>query len=271
MKGSDIMGGKWNDPISACAVQPRLHLGDVDRNLHGALDLVKRASESGSVDLFVLPEVFTTGFPYKDLPRLSERSDEVIGVLSDAARDLGSHLMFTQVVEDNGSFFNRCFVIGAKGETLLEYDKTHLFSRADEHLFFTAGSDHTSFEIKGARISPLICYELRFPELSRRNVVDGSHILIYMGQWPMFRIFQWDALLLARAIENQCYVIASGAYGPHGRENMGGHSQIISPFGNMIGDIVEKEGFTSAVMDPEEMKKFRERIPVLVERRPDLY
>ena len=271
MNGSDISGDNWKDPIKVCAVQPRLHLGDIDENLRRAHALINKASENDRIDMFVLPEVFTTGFPYEDLPRLSERLGEILGVLSDTARNLGSHMMFTQVVEDNGSFFNRCYVLGENGEVLLEYDKTHLFSRADEHLFFKAGSDPASFEIKGARISPLICYELRFPELSRRYVLDGSHILIYMGQWPLFRIFQWDALLLARAIENQCYVVASGAYGPHGRQNMGGHSQIISPFGNMMGDIVEKEGFITAVLEPEEMKKFRERIPVLVERRPDLY
>lgn len=267
----DTEGTDWIDPVRICTVQPSMELGNIDANLGSALALMERAGEEGQVDLFILPEVFTTGFAYDLLPDLVSRTPEIVEILSENAADLGSHVMFTQVVKEEESYFNRCFALGNDGRKITTYDKTHLFSRADEHTFFDPGSETTSFMINGATISPLICYELRFPELSRKLVLEGAHILVYMGQWPLFRIFQWNALLLSRAIENQCYVIASGAWGPHGRQMMGGHSQIISPFGNVLGDVGEKEGYLTRDITPDEMNKFRSRIPVLVERRPDLY
>ncbi|MFO8051051.1 MAG: nitrilase-related carbon-nitrogen hydrolase [Thermoplasmatota archaeon] len=271
MKEPDIEGIGWTRPLEVCTIQPVLALGDVDSNLSRAEELVRSSTKEGPVDLFVLPEVFTTGFPYDRLPELSKRSGEVLGCLSDIAEDLGSHLMFTQVVKESGSYYNRCFVLGTDGKEVTSFDKTHLFFRADEHLFFDKGDHLVHFDIHGARIAPLICYELRFPELSRRLVLEGSHILVYMGQWPRFRTFQWDALLMARAIENQCYVVASGSYGDHGDHRMGGHSRLISPFGNILGNVQDGGGYARATLDPKELIKFRKSIPVLKERRPDLY
>ncbi|MFW3145652.1 MAG: nitrilase-related carbon-nitrogen hydrolase [Thermoplasmatota archaeon] len=266
-----LSGKDWKDPIDACMIQTGLKLGDVDDNLERALKLIDRAAGEKDPDLIVLPEVFSTGFPYEKLPELSMRSGEVLESLRRKAREYHSHIIFTQVVEESGSFFNRCFALDEKGETAAVYNKTHLFSRAGEHEFFTQGNETASFLLKGARISPLICYELRFPELSRKLVLEGSHVLVYMGQWPNYRIFQWEALLKARAIENQCFVIGVGVWGHHGRQLMGGGSSVFSPFGNLLCSVKEGEGYAQCTMDPSELVRFREGIPVLYERRPDLY
>jgi len=264
-------GAGWKDPISVCVIQNELVLGDVDRNLSSATELMEAGMEKGPVDLFVLPEVFASGFPYKDLRSASSRSDDVIETMSSSCRSMGSSAMFTQIVEEDGAFFNRCFCIAPDGEIIGTYDKTHLFSRSEEGKMFSPGAGLLTFGLKGALVSPLICYEVRFPELSRKLVLSGTQILVYMAEWPGYRIFQWDTLLRARAVENQCYVIGSSIAGAHGKVLMGGSSRVISPFGDILCSLGRKEGHARAELSPEDMRKVRENVPALRDRREGLY
>ena len=259
----------WDEPIKAAILQTELFLGDMDANLASADRLISAIS-SHSPDIIVLPEVFSTGFSYDALPDIVHRSDEVIGLLSDRAKEIGSHMIFTAVVEENGRYYNRLFYLDDKGIIKGTYDKTHLFTRANEHDFFTPGDTLTTLKMNDVTMGPLICYEVRFPELSRELVLQGAGILIYPAQWPEFRIFQWDALLKARAIENQCFVIGANIYGDHGGSMMGGMSAIYSPFGDLLGRVEKGEGWSISELDPEKMYSLREKIPVLQERRTDL-
>lgn len=261
----------WNKPLEVCIVQPSIALGDIDDNLTRALSLIDAAAKEGRLDIIVLPEVFATGFPYDVLPDLAKRSGYVIETLGNKARELQSFIMFTIVVEVEGKYYNRFFSINPSGEIVASYDKTHLFSRAGEDKFFTPGDTTVNFNVGGAKVAPLICYEVRFPELSRKQVLEGAEILIYPAQWPGFRIFQWEMLLKARAVENQCYVIGVGAYGPHGDTQMGGHSMVIAPYGDVLCRVDDEEGYARATIGPERIRDLRSRIPVLVERRPDIY
>jgi len=267
----DIPRSRWEGPLDVAIIQPELVLGDVDENLKRALELIDRASSGGPLDMIVLPEVFATGFPYDQLPVLCKRSGYILEALSGEAARLRAHIMFTMVVEDEGRYYNRFFSIGPDGGVEATYDKTHLFSRAGEDRFFTPGNTLTTFSVKDARIAPLICYEVRFPELARKHVLDGAEILIYPAQWPSFRIFQWETLLKGRAVENQCNVIGVGAYGPHGDSKMGGHSMVIGPFGDVLCRIDDEPGYARVTVGPDRMNELRRRIPVLRERRPELY
>ncbi|MGA1819428.1 MAG: nitrilase-related carbon-nitrogen hydrolase [Thermoplasmatota archaeon] len=266
-----IPESEWKDPLEVCIVQPRLSLGDIDENLSSASSLINMASGEGPMDIVVLPEVFATGFPYDLLPELSKRAPEMISFMGDVAREHSTAVMFTLVVNDRGRFYNRFTALDRGGRTIAAYDKTHLFSRAGEDEFFTPGRTLTEFTLKGARIAPLICYEVRFPELARKHILNGVDILIYPAQWPAFRIFQWETLLTARAIENQCYVIGVGGIGDHGPTAMGGHSKVIAPFGDVLCSIDDRSGYSRTRIDPERIRDMRKRIPVLVERRPELY
>ncbi len=268
---SGIPSSKWTRPLDVCIIQPLLELGDIDKNLERAISLIDEASEKGLVDIFVLPEVFATGFPYDNLPELANRSDEVITILSQKATEKGSYVMFTIVIKENGEYFNRFIALDPEGAIIARYDKTHLFSRAGEDRFFTPGKETINFEVKGAKVAPLICYEVRFPEMSRNQILDGAEILIYPAQWPGFRVFQWETLLKARAIENQCYVIGVGAFGPHGDTEMGGHSMVIAPYGDVLCRVDGEEGYARATIGPERIRDIRSRIPVFHERRTDLY
>jgi predicted amidohydrolase len=267
----DIPVSNWERPLDIAIVQPELVLGDLDENLGRAVALIRKASAEGPLDVMVLPEVFATGFPYDELPGLSERSGEILDVLSKEAAMIDVHIMFTMVVQEEGRYYNRFISIGPEGDIEATYDKTHLFSRAGEDRFFTPGDSLTLFSVKDALIAPLICYEVRFPELARKQVLQGADIIIYPAQWPSFRIFQWEALLKGRAIENQCYVIGVGAYGSHGETEMGGHSMVIAPFGDILCRIDDEPGYARATLGPDKMSDLRKRIPVLRERRPELY
>jgi predicted amidohydrolase len=263
------MLSKWHRPLKVAVVQTKLHLGDIDSNLKSAIELLNELRDM-STDIVVLPEVFATGFDYEKLPDLVKRSDEVVSRMSDSAKSLNSHLIFTQVVEEGGSFFNRLFHLDRNGDVRDTYDKTHLFSRAGEDRFFTPGNHLITFNVDDTIIGPLICYEVRFPEISRKLVLEGAGILIYPAQWPQFRTFQWDTLLRARAIENQCYVVGVNVHGDHGGSMMGGMSEIYSAYGDLLCRVEKNEGWAVAELDPLVMGSIREKIPVLTERRQDL-
>jgi predicted amidohydrolase len=125
-------------------------------------------------------------------------------------------------------------------------------------------------DIDNVKAGPLICYEVRFPELSRKLVRAGANILIYPAQWPAFRTFQWEVLLQARAVENQCFVIGVNIHGDHGGSMMGGRSRIFSPFGNILASVDDGPGWSTCIMEPEKMYSLRKKIPVLNEIREDL-
>ncbi|MGA1866139.1 MAG: nitrilase-related carbon-nitrogen hydrolase [Thermoplasmatota archaeon] len=252
-------------------VQCRTVPGDVDGNLARATALVQKAAGEGQMDIVVLPEVFATGFPYEQLPELSNSSDTVIRSIAHLATDISAHIMFTLVVSEDENFFNRFISIGPAGKIEATYDKTHLFSRAGEDRFFARGDRLVLFKASTAAVAPLICYEVRFPELARKQVLDGADILVIPAQWPAFRIFQWQTLLRARAIENQCYVVGVGGLGKHGPTEMGGHSMVVGPFGEILCNLDDKEGYAMTVIGPDRIRDIRNKIPSLEERRPELY
>ncbi|MGA1792437.1 MAG: nitrilase-related carbon-nitrogen hydrolase [Thermoplasmatota archaeon] len=266
-----IPESEWKDPLEVCIVQPKLSLGNIEENLSSTSSLIESASREGPMDIVVLPEVFATGFHYESLPELSKKAPDTIRYMGKIAREHSTAIMFTLVINDKGRFYNRFMVLDRDGRKLATYDKTHLFSRAGEDEFFTPGKTLTEFSLEGARIAPLICYEVRFPELARKHVLNGVDILVYPAQWPAFRIFQWETLIMARAIENQCYVIGVGGVGDHGPTAMGGHSMVVAPFGDVLCRLDDSSGYARARIDPGRIREIRRRIPVLVERRPELY
>ena len=157
------------------------------------------------------------------------------------------------------------------GVTTGIYRKMHLFSLLGEDRAFSRGDGWLLADTSLGKIGVIICYDLRFPELSRRLALEGAQIICVPAQWPKPRNEHWRTLLLARAIENQLFVIASNTCGVIGKLDFFGMSMIIDPKGNILAEATDKESEILADLDMGEMEEWRAQIPCFGDRRPELY
>ena len=146
--------------------------------------------------------------------------------------------------------------------TYFHYDKRHLFGMMNEGDYFNAGKDRLVIDFKGWKIGPLICYDLRFPVFSRNN--ENFDLLIYVANWPVSRIEHWDKLLVARAIENQCYVAAVNRVGQDiNGVDFNGHSSLINYNGKLLFRGVDKEQVKTLTIDKIDLMNCRSKLPFL--------
>lgn len=196
--------------------------------------------------LLLLPEMFNTAFTTNGEKNAEEWGQSLsILWLMKISKKYQIAIGTSLIIKEKGSFYNR-FVLVENDTILNQYDKNHLFSLAKEDLHFKPGTERKIFTYKGWKILPLICYDLRFPELSRidKMVDDGAlyDVLIYVANWPEKRIPHWDTLLKARAIENLTYCIGVNRIGIDGNELIyNGHSQAINPKGELISSILQNK------------------------------
>jgi predicted amidohydrolase len=162
-------------------------------------------------------------------------------------------------------------VVNANGVVTGQYRKAHLFSPSGEHKAFRAGGATRVVHTDRGVVGPLICYDLRFPELSRKYYLEGATLFCVSAQWPAARKSHWDTLLNARAIENQLFVVAANAVGQSGDFVFPGGSAIVSPLGERLAEGVNEEAVVAATIDPSEADKFRRRIPCLEDRNERAY
>lgn len=188
-------------------------------------------------DLVVLPEMFNTGFSMNPSKFAEPPQGNTFLWMQKLCSEMKISLAGSFMVVDNGKYFNRFVVMHADG-SFQKYDKRHLFRMGNENKPFSPGNNELIFNIKGFKIKALVCYDLRFPVFSKNNYVDGVYdydALIYVANWPKVRDKIWKNLLIARALENQCYVIAVNRVGKDGNNlDHAGNSCIISPKGDYI-------------------------------------
>ncbi|MDD3435652.1 MAG: hypothetical protein PHC64_00715 [Candidatus Gastranaerophilales bacterium] len=178
------------------------------------------------------------------------------------------HSSAVHFVTAHRSLYNACPVINRKGELIAVYEKMHLFSYygCDEGKYVQSGENPVLVEIDGIKIGLSICYDIRFPEIYRAYRRVGADLLINMAAWPKARTSHWDTLTKARAIENQCYMVALTQCGLlEGDEWNSGHSRIIDYNGEIISELQEDEGIMCTEIKFEEMYKFREKCTVLLD------
>ena len=168
-------------------------------------------------------------------------------------------------------FYNTTYVYDRTGQLVGDYDKVHLFGLMNEGEFISAGHAPNRFALDGVKAASAICYDLRFPEWLRTISKGGSQILFLPAQWPVQRIDQWRILLQARAIENQCFVVAVNRVGDDAANHFGGNSMVIDPLGKVLFEAGEEQGLFYVDIDPAEALAIRGPIPVFNDRRPDLY
>ena len=236
--------------INVSIIQTSLHWENPAENLSMFSEKLKGLDPK--TDLLVLPEMFTTGFsmnPSKVADSGGELALEWMRVVA-AQRKLV--VCGSVAVEDSGSYYNRFFWVRPDG-SYEQYDKIKLFSFAGEHEVYTPGTKELIVEIKGWRIKPIICYELRFPELCRNNYQEGQGFdydcLLVVANWPASRSHAWRVLLMGRAIENQAYVVAVNRVGEDGNGNAhSGDSVVLSPTGESISGLMPNQGGKETVL-----------------------
>jgi predicted amidohydrolase len=226
----------WEDPVA---------------NRH-ALTAVT-AGLAGATDVVVLPEMFSTGFSMEP-ERLAEEAN------GDTAHWM-LQLSRTVITREGGRFYNRLYWATPDG-LLAHYDKRHLFRMGAEDRHYAAGTQPVVVTWRGFRIAPLVCYDLRFPVWSRRRSGYDYDVLLYVASWPAARRHAWRSLLVARAIENQCYVVGVNRVGRDGHGTGHAGDSVVQNFlGEPLLELGAEAAVASVALDRPTLDAFRDRFP----------
>ncbi len=257
-------------PYRAAALQFVVDMGAVEVNAGRAFRLLREAADAGAA-LSVLPEMWSTGFHYERLLDLCGSTPELLRDLARFAAERRMVIAGSLPERAGTGVYNTLYVIDATGDAAGAYRKAHLFSPSGEHLHFRRGTRAELARTAVGAVGPQICYDLRFPELSRKYFLEGAALLCVSAQWPSVRRAHWDLLTAARAVENQLYVVAANATGRSGDFHYAGGSVIVSPLGDRIADAGEEEGIVVATIEPDMVAEFRRRIPCEKDRNERAY
>ena len=218
---------------------------------------------AGQADLALLPEMFTTGF-CTDQPELAEPVEgETMRTLQALADECQIAIVGSFICRENERLYNRGFFV-RPFEAPDFIDKAHLYAHGGEDRFFTAGRERPNIEYMGVKFRLLICYDLRFPIWARQDKNDLYDILLVCANWPEVRINYWDALVAARATENQCYIAAVNIIGEDAMDlHYNGHSVAYDSYLNPIAKFADDEmGTKIAAFDIDKLHHFREVLPL---------
>lgn len=219
--------------LTVTVIQTELDWEEVDANLRRFDGLIRPLE--GVSDVIVLPEMFTTGFSMNAARLAEDMNGRAVGWLQQTARKMGAAIVGSIIAADEGRYYNRLLWAGPDG-SLHAYDKRHLFRYAGEDRVYSAGASRLTTEVKRWKVRPFICYDLRFPVWTRSATpTDLYDVAIFIANWPRARAAHWSALLQARAIENQAYVIGVNRIGTDGSGlSYSGDSSIIDPTGTVM-------------------------------------
>ncbi len=214
------------------------------------------------VDLVILPEMFTTGFTMRPESVAETKKNTTLHLLQELAQKEKIAITGSWVTEEAGNYYNRLYFIFPDG-SYKTYNKRHLFTLAGEEKVYRPGHEKLVISYKNWNICPLICYDLRFPVYSR--IVNQNYdLLIYVASWPDKRIYAWDSLLKARAIENMSYVAGVNRCGQDAAGlNYSGHSQVLDYMGNYLVPPASAEETLIAILEKEPLQKAREKLAFL--------
>ncbi|MDO3408298.1 carbon-nitrogen family hydrolase [Saccharibacillus sp. CPCC 101409] len=253
-------------------IQHNVIFGNPEANYKAFEQQIETAMKGGP-DILVLPELWTTGY---DLERLNEIAEDDAArskaFLAELARKHNVHLIGGSAAKrTEEGVFNTLLAYDREGRQIAEYNKAHLFQLMDEHLHLQAGRETGDFELDGVKTAGVICYDIRFPEWIRLHAAAGAEVLFVVAQWPVERLSHWRALLTARAIENQCWVVGCNRSGTDPDHDFAGSSMIINPLGDIVAEAGKNDELLSAEIDTSETAEARGHIPVFEDRRTELY
>lgn len=218
-------------------------------------------NEEKSFDLFILPEMFSTGFTMNPSAVAETMDGETISWMKRVAVKKDCAICGSLVIQENKNYYNRFIFVHPNGK-IDTYNKRHLFSLAGEEKVYTKGISKVIITYKDWKICPQVCYDLRFPAFARNH--ENYDLLLYVANWPKVRIHAWDALLKARAIENLCYTIGVNRTGTDDNNHeYNGHSQVIDELGNIIVDAEDNLGVFIIELDKNKMLETRKKLNFL--------
>lgn len=244
--------------IEIAVIQTHLHWEDIDANLSMFSNYLE---EVNNADIVVLPEMFTTGFSMQPEKFAKESYTKGLSWLKQTSKEKNTAIVGSVMAEDSGTYYNRLLFVTPE-QDVYGYDKKHLFSLGNEQKHYAAGEEDIVIDYLGWKIKPLICYDLRFPEWNRNTT--NYDLAIYVANWPQKRIHHWRSLLIARAIENQCYVVASNRVGNDDNNiSHNGNSAIIDYNGTILTEETDNATVLYQSLAKEKLSAYRRAFPFL--------
>lgn len=256
--------------LTITLMQSDLVWQDIDANLENFSGKINNLEKD--TDLIILPEMFNTGFSMESQKLAEKAGGKTMQWMKDTASKADAVILGSLITEDENRFYNRMIWMRPDG-SYEEYDKRHLFRMAEEHHHYSAGNKRIIVELKGWKVCPLVCYDLRFPvwsrncDFSENKKEPAFDLLIYNANWPEARSDAWSKLLLARAIENQVYVAGVNRVGEDGKGiSYSGNSVMVDPKGvEMEKSPAGKEDIITIELSYAELQRFREKFPVALD------
>ncbi len=244
--------------------------GEVEENFSKVEKLFHRLKNPPR--LIVLPEMWPSGFRVVEGKKLLQQTEEILEKLVKHARELNSYIIGSHLSKAPQGFYNTATVMDPRGEIIASYHKAHLFALGGEAKKFKAGNKSVVVSTKLGKIGLAICYDIRFPEFIRKEVLAGAELICVPSAWPLARIEHYRLLLRARAIENQCFILSSNKVGKNAEGiEYGGHSVALDPWGEVLGELKNKEGILELELDLQKVKEIRKNFPVLSARQEKIY
>ncbi len=238
-----------------------LNLDIIWKNKEANFQLIEKELSSAKADLFLLPEMFSTGF-CMEADEVADRNLETLNWMKSFAKNKNAAVAGSASVKENGRFFNRFYFVYPDGQ-FEYYDKKHLFSYSGEDKIYTAGKKRKIIDYKGFKILLQVCFDLRFPVFSRNQ--DDYDAILYVANWPKSRVDAWKTLLKARSIENQAFLFGLNRTGTDGYNLEYEESSLVYfPDGKEISERENNIVFSEWNLD--ELKEFRSKFPFLNER-----
>ncbi len=261
--------------MKIAAAQISCTLSDLDANLRKIRELSSRAKHVGA-DLIVFPEMVDTGYSMPVIQKHAAGWKEgAVPELQKTAKELSMAIIAGVSERDGSRIYNSQAFINANGDIIAKYRKTHLVTAAplDERPYFTAGDAFAHCKIDKFNLGLTICYDLRFPEVCRTLAVEHDvNVFINSSAWPFPRVEHLRILALARAIENQSYLVLANRVGTDDGVTFCGTSAIIDPYGAILAAAsVDREELIEAEISEAVIESVRSRMAVFSHRRGDLY
>jgi len=261
--------------MKIAAAQISCVLGDFNANLRKIRDFAALAKKSGA-ELIVFPEMVDTGYSMPMIQKHAKKwSDGAVLELQRIAKEISIAMVAGISDRDGASIFNAQVLVSAQGEILAKYRKTHLVTAAplDERVCLSPGSEFVSCKIDKFNVGLSICYDLRFPEMARTLVVNrGANVIVNSSAWPVVRAEHLRILALARAVENQSYLVIANRVGTDDGVTFCGSSVIVDPSGAILAAASpDREELIEAEISQRVIEDVRNRVTVFAHRRGELY
>ena len=245
--------------LTISIIQSSLHWENIDANLNMFSEKIFSIKEKS--DLIVLPEMFSTGFTMNNKPLAEKMTGRTVEWMKRMAKEKNCVVTGSVIIEEKKKYYNRLIWMMPNGK-FKTYDKRHLFRYAGEEKYYSAGKKKLIVKLNGWKVCPLVCYDLRFP-VWIRNKNKQYDVLLFVANWPERRNYPREALLLARAIENQSYVIGVNRVGKDGGDiNHSGDSVFINPQGEVISKAnPNEETIMTVALSYSALEEWRKKFP----------